>query len=143
MESRFERITESPDALAAVLASIPTADAPWDIAFERAFCAGCALENCDGCPHKNLDRIKWWLEQQTAKVFLTRKGERFGWFSMAKKQELVDKLGPIEYEAEDLLGKMCDHYCRHTSAASGKTQDELSALCEGCPLSKLGDLIGV
>lgn len=52
MESRFERITESPDALAAVLASIPTADAPWDIAFERAFCAGCALENCDGCPHK-------------------------------------------------------------------------------------------
>ena len=43
MESRFERITESPDALAAVLASIPTADAPWDIAFERAFCAGCAL----------------------------------------------------------------------------------------------------
>ena len=29
MESRFERITESPDALAAVLASIPTADAPW------------------------------------------------------------------------------------------------------------------
>ena len=42
MESRFERITESPDALAAVLASIPTADAPWDIAFERAFCAGCA-----------------------------------------------------------------------------------------------------
>ena len=143
MESRFERITESPDALAAVLASIPTADAPWDIAFERVFCAGCALENCDGCPHKNLDRIKWWLEQQTAKVFLTRKGERFGWFSMAKKQELVDKLGPIEYEAEDVLGKMCDHYCRHTSAASGKTQDELSDLCEACPLSKLGDLIGV
>ena len=92
MESRFERITESPDALAAVLASIPTADAPWDIAFERAFCAGCALENCDGCPHKNLDRIKWWLEQQTAKAFLTRKGERSGWFSMSKKQELVDKL---------------------------------------------------
>lgn len=91
----------------------------------------------------NADRIRWWLGQQTAKVFLTRKGERFGWFSMAKKQELVDKLGPIEYEAEDLLGKMCDHYCRHTSAASGKTQDELSALCEGCPLSKLGDLIGV
>ena len=143
MESRFERITEAPEALAAVLASIPTADAPWDIAFERAFCAGCALENCDGCPHKNLDRIKWWLEQRTAKAFLTRKGERSGWFSMAKKQELVDKLGPIEYEAEDVLGKMCDHYCRHTSAASGKTQDELSALCEACPLSKLGDLIGV
>ena len=45
MESRFERITESPDALAAVLASIPTADAPWDIAFERAFCAGCRVSS--------------------------------------------------------------------------------------------------
>ena len=120
MESRFERITESPDALAAVLASIPTADAPWDIAFERAFCAGCALENCDGCPHKNLDRIKWWLEQQTAKAFLTRKGKRSGWFSMSKKQELVD-----------------------TSAANGKTRDELLDICEDCPLSRLGDLIGV
>lgn len=103
MESRFERITESPDALAAVLASIPTADAPWDTAFERAFCTGCALENCDGCPHKNVDRIRWWLEQQTAKAFLTRKGKRSGWFSMSKKQELVDKLGPIEHQAEELL----------------------------------------
>ena len=44
MESRFERITESPDALAAVLASIPTADAPWDIAFERATEPDCCGE---------------------------------------------------------------------------------------------------
>ena len=143
MESRFERITESPDALAAVLASIPTADAPWDIAFERAFCAGCALENCDGCPHKNLDRIKWWLEQQTAKSFLTRKGKRSGWFSMSKKQELVDKLGPIEHQAEELLEELCGNYCRYTSAASGKTGDELLDICEDCPLSRLRDLIGV
>ena len=143
MESRFERITESPDALAAVLASIPTADAPWDIAFERAFCAGCALENCDGCPHKNLVRIKWWLEQQTAKAFLTRKGKRSGWFSMSKKQELVDKLGPIEHQTEELLEELCGNYCRYTSAANGKTRDELLDICEDCPLSRLRDLIGV
>ena len=68
MGTRFERITESPDALAAVLASIPTADAPWDIAFEQAFCANCTLENCDDCPHKNVDRIKWWLGQKVLEM---------------------------------------------------------------------------
>lgn len=70
MGTRFERITASPDDLAAVLAQIPTTDAPWDTAFERAFCAGCALENCDDCLHKNVDRIKWWLGQ-TARTELT------------------------------------------------------------------------
>lgn len=64
MRTRFEKITESLEALAAVLASISTADAPWDVAFEQAFCANCALENCDDCPHKNVDRIKWWLGQK-------------------------------------------------------------------------------
>ena len=59
------------------------------------------------------------------------------------KQELVDKLGPIEHKAEELFEVLCDSYCRYTSAASGKTQDELLDICEGCPLSRLGDLIGV
>ena len=64
MGTRFERITESLDALAAVLASIPTTDAPWDTAFEQTFCANCSLENCVDCLHKNVDRIKWWLGQE-------------------------------------------------------------------------------
>ena len=32
MRTRFEKSTESLEALAAVLASISTADAPWDVA---------------------------------------------------------------------------------------------------------------
>lgn len=143
MGSRFERITESLDALAAVLASIPTTDAPWDKAFEQAFCANCSLENCDACLHKNVDRIKWWLGKQMAQDFLTRKSERYGWSSTAKKQELVDKLGPIEHHAQELFEMLCDSYCRYTSATSGKTQYELLDICKGCPLSRLGDLIGV
>ena len=55
----------------------------------------------------------------------------------------MNKLGPIEHQAEELFEVLCDSYCRYTSAASGKTQDELLDICEGCPLSRLGDLIGV
>ena len=83
------------------------------------------------------------LEQLTAKAFLTRKGKRSGWFSMSKKQELVDKLGPIEHQTEELLEELCGNYCRYTSAANGKTRDELLDICEDCPLSRLRDLIGV
>lgn len=46
-------------------------------------------------------------------------------------------------EIEALMEQLCGSYCRYTSAASGKTQDELLDICEGCPLSRLGDLIGV
>ena len=74
---------------------------------------------------------------------LTRKGKRSGWFSMSKKQELVDKLGPIEHQTEELLEELCGNYCRYTSAANGKTRDELLDICEDCPLSRLRDLIGV
>ena len=59
------------------------------------------------------------------------------------KQELVDKLGPIEHQTEELLEELCGNYCRYTSAANGKTRDELLDICEDCPLSRLGDLIGV
>ena len=143
MGTRFQEITRSMESLAAVLASIPTTDAPWDTAFEQTFCANCSLENCDNCRYKNVDRIVWWLKRETKEPILTEKKEAAGWFSKAEKQELVDKLGPIEHQAEELFEILCDRYCRYTSAASGKTQDELLDICEGCPLSRLGDLIGV
>ena len=55
-----------------------------------------------------------------------------------RKERTVDKK-----EIEALMEQLCGSYCRYTSAASGKTQDELLDICEGCPLSRLGDLIGV
>lgn len=55
-----------------------------------------------------------------------------------RKERTVDKK-----EIEALMEQLCDSYCRYTSAASGKTQDEPLDICEGCPLSRLGDLIGV
>ena len=47
------------------------------------------------------------------------------------------------HQAEELLEELCGNYCRYTSAANGKTGDELLDICEDCPLSRLGDLIGV
>ena len=213
METRFERITASSEALAAVLASIPTTDAPWDTAFERAFCASCALENCDDCPHKNVDRIRWWLGQKAPEP-AEQLQDLINWdfrdhaleprldYSDALKPErtvrsyredpdrhihirlyvgkeisegkdLMNSIqaelikqnrrrarhgGPVfsyrlellaadyraqKEEIEALMENLCDGYCRYTSAASGKTQDELLDICEGCPLSELRDLIGV
>ena len=46
----FEKLTASPEALAAFLSAIPVADSPWDEGFHRKFCYGCGLEDCDHCP---------------------------------------------------------------------------------------------
>ena len=48
--SNFEKITASPEELAAFLASLPVATGPWDEEFHARFCAGCAA-TCDVCPH--------------------------------------------------------------------------------------------
>ena len=47
--TNFEKLTASPEALAAFLSAIPVADSPWDDAFHKQFCHGCGLENCDHC----------------------------------------------------------------------------------------------
>ena len=60
--TNFERVTASPEALAGVLTSIPTAEAPWDEAFREAYCTGCEKENCDVCPYEeNRNNPLWWL----------------------------------------------------------------------------------
>ena len=37
--SNFEKITATPEALGAFLASLPVATGPWDEEFHRTFCA--------------------------------------------------------------------------------------------------------
>ena len=64
--TNFEKITASPEALAAVLLTIPAADSPWDQAFRETFCASCGKEDCDsqdgGCPNQaKRGNPAWWL----------------------------------------------------------------------------------
>lgn len=63
--TNFEKITETPETLAAFLASIPIANGPWDKAFHQTFCVGCRAENCDvDCPHEaERNNPAWWLNR--------------------------------------------------------------------------------
>ena len=52
-QTNFDRITASPEVLAAFLASLPCLDAPWDDAFHRVFCDNCPTTDCPlVCPHE-------------------------------------------------------------------------------------------
>ncbi|MEY8388832.1 hypothetical protein AALC17_16375 [Oscillospiraceae bacterium 38-13] len=64
--SNFEKITATPEALGAFLASLPVATGPWDESFHEKFCASCEREECDTehCPHQNeRNNPLWWLTQ--------------------------------------------------------------------------------
>lgn len=67
----FDKITASPEALGAFLASLPTLSGPWDDAFHRKFCDTCEAENCDAenCHHSaERDNPTWWLKQEVNDV---------------------------------------------------------------------------
>lgn len=61
METNFEKITASPEALAAFLRSLPVLSGPWDDAFHNRVCAGCAAEDCDNCRREERNNPLWWL----------------------------------------------------------------------------------
>ena len=62
--TEYERITQSPQALAAFLRELPVIEAPWDQAFQKQYCAGCAAEDCDACPNEAYrNNPAWWLAQ--------------------------------------------------------------------------------
>lgn len=74
------------------------------------------------------------------KVLTTPSGHGNGYaVESADLVNTIYKLGKIEYKAYDLIEDVCDNYCRHTFAPL--TQEELDSICDGCPLSKLHDLI--
>lgn len=57
-----------------------------------------------------------------------------GFESDKSRNQLVQKLGFIEHRAEDILSDMCDYGCRFPLEAD---EDELSGICEECPVTKL------
>lgn len=59
--SNFEKITASPEALAAFLSSLPLLAGPWDEAFHRRYCDACPVEECGECGNKALNNPLWWL----------------------------------------------------------------------------------
>lgn len=66
-------------------------------------------------------------------------GIKSGYWSHAKKDDLVQRLGIIEEQHDNLIALVCDHYCDRPDIAGN--QDELDGMCAICPLSKLDDLI--
>lgn len=69
--TQFEKITASPEALGAFLASLPVLQGPWDDDFQRTFCANCEAENCDAenCHHPaERDNPTWWLGQEVKDI---------------------------------------------------------------------------
>ena len=75
---------------------------------------------------------------------LTEKGQPAGlirFVSMAERYDLVQKLGKIEHEAEDVFSRVCDCYCRHPYEV--EDQEDLDDICKSCPVTRLADLIGV
>lgn len=141
----FQKITASPEALGGVLASLSAAEAPWDKAFREVYCQGCGRENCDTCPHEEYrNNPVWWLRLEAGIPMLTRKSKQTGYYSPYKKEDLVEKLGPIEQEAERLLQRVCEERCVFRRPPLEPTeQEEMDEICENCPLSRLGELMGV
>jgi hypothetical protein len=64
----FEKITESPEALASLLRAIPAIETPWDDAFHRLYCSSCSAADCDDCRRPERDSPLWWLGLPAAEV---------------------------------------------------------------------------
>ena len=62
-------------------------------------------------------------------------GIKTGYWSPVKKDELIQKLGPLEEHGEHLLGEICDTVCRHTG------EPDLEDQCEKCPVDKLAKML--
>lgn len=65
MATNFEEITKSPEVLGTFLRALPIFEGPWDVEFERQYCAGCGKASCDDgsrCPYEDKrNNPDWWL----------------------------------------------------------------------------------
>ena len=66
--TNFEKITATPEALAAFLSSLPVLSGPWDEAFHRRYCDACSAEECGGCENRALNNPLWWLSLAAEEV---------------------------------------------------------------------------
>lgn len=66
-------------------------------------------------------------------------GIKKGYWSPAKKDDLVQKIGAIEGKAPRLLADICDTVCPHSPLGN----QELDAVCRSCPANKLVRLIDI
>ena len=71
---------------------------------------------------------------------LTRRslGISDGFISGYKKDEIVQKLGHIEHSGTQVASDICDHCCRYPKEAD---PDELTTICEACPVTRLMEMI--
>ena len=145
--TNFEKYTASFEMLEKLLKKVTSkGDKPWDCDFERIFCDECELENCpEVCPHEEeRNNPGWWLGLEAGICMMTKKGEKSGWYSQYKKVDLVNKLGPIEHEAEGILEQICEKRCVfRRPPLLPENQEDMDAICEGCPMNRLAQLIGV
>lgn len=77
--TNFERLTQSPEVLAAWLEKLAAVNTPWEKAFDKAFCAECQNQNCEQCQEEEY-RVNplWWLgleAEGTITVLRKRPGE--------------------------------------------------------------------
>lgn len=66
-------------------------------------------------------------------------GIKDGYWSPAKKDELVQRLGGIEYGYERIAESVCDRICKYYDINLG--QEDLDEHCNRCPLNTLDNLI--
>lgn len=58
----FEAVTKDAATLAALLASLPVLETPWDKEFQKRYCKKCPSPDCDFCPHERFrNNPDWWL----------------------------------------------------------------------------------
>lgn len=68
-------------------------------------------------------------------------GIRSGYWSPAKKEELVQRLGDLEHRAPRMLNDLCGHYCKYPGRED-LTHEERMEICSDCPMNSLMRMVG-
>lgn len=61
-----------------------------------------------------------------------------GYASNYKRDDLIQKLGRLEYAGSQIVQEMCDYGCRFPQEADAY---ELDSICGVCPIRRLVDML--